>query len=337
MTGTARSARVVVIGAGAISQVAHLPILSRMRGVELAGIFDTDRAKSRTLAERFGLERVYRSEEEVWRDEEVDAVVIATPSHLHEEQTRAGLQAGKFVLCEKPLAVSAEGTRRVLETEGSESRLMVGMNQRFRADAGSLRTFVAGNELGEVFYVRAGWLNRREGPSRRTWRQLKRGAGGGALMDLGIQMLDLCLWILDYPEPGRLTAHLHRRSGSEVEDSGSLLLELADGRVVNLEVSWDLLAERDRQYLHLLANAGSGTLAPLKVFKQLESGLLDVTPPIAPGRENMFTASYRQQLAFFTEAVRGRRQLRPPAEHVALMRIIDAAYRSAAEGKEIVF
>lgn len=334
---TQRSARVAVVGAGAIAQVAHLPILSRMRGVELVGLYDTDRAKSRALAERFAVGRTFRSEEEVWKDPEVDAVVIATPSHLHEEQARAALESGKFVLCEKPLAVTAEGTRKVLDSPGSERRLMVGMNQRFRADAGALRSFVAGGELGEVFYVRAGWLNRREGPSRRTWRQLKRGAGGGALVDLGIQMLDLCLWILDYPEPGRITAHLHRRSGAEVEDSASLLLELADGRVVNLEVSWDLVADRERQYLHLLAAAGSGSLAPLKVFKELDSGLADVTPQTAPGRENVFTASYRQQLAFFTEAVRGRRELRRPAEHLILMRIVESAYRSAAEGAEVRF
>ena len=80
---------------------------------------------------------------------------------------------------------------------------MVGMNQRFRPDAAALKTFVSGGELGEVYYLRAGWLNRRAARARRTWRQRKAGAGGGALMDLGIQMLDLSLWILDFPAARR--------------------------------------------------------------------------------------------------------------------------------------
>ena len=98
--------RCAVLGTGAIAQVAHLPILSRMRGVTLAGVFDADTAKARTLADRLGVPRVYRSAEEVWEDASIDAVVIATPSHLHEQQVRAGLEAGKYVFCEKPLAVT---------------------------------------------------------------------------------------------------------------------------------------------------------------------------------------------------------------------------------------
>lgn len=328
-------ARIAVIGAGAIAQVAHLPILSRMKGVELVGLHDSDRAKARTLADRFGIERVYRSVDEMWEDEELQAVVIATPNNLHEEQVSAGLQAGKFVFCEKPLALSADGARRVLASPGADSRLLVGMNQRYRPDAAALKTFVVGGELGDVHYLRAGWLNRRPGRGRRTWRQRKAGAGGGVLMDLGIQMLDLCLWLLDYPRAERIVAHVHRGAGSEVEDSAVLLVHLEAKRVINLEVTWGLLSERERQYVHLMGTEGAGSLGPFKVLKELESGLLDVTPQLAPGRENQFTASYRQELVAFAEAVRGERDLDAASEQLALMQLVDAAYRSAQEGAEV--
>lgn len=324
------------MGTGAIAQVAHLPILSRMRGVELAAVYDSDRSKARAIADRLRVERVPRSVEELWSDPEIDAVIVCTPSHLHEEQVREGISSGKYVFCEKPLALTAEGARRILETEGAGSRLMVGMNQRFRPDANALKSFVAGRELGDPFYLRAGWLNRRAGRNQKSWRQRKTSAGGGALMDLGLQMLDLCLWMLDYPEPQRISAHLHRRVG-EVEDSAVLLLHLEGGRAINLEVTWALIAQRERQYIHIFGTEGSGSLGPLKVFKEMDSGLLDVTPQLAPGRENQFTASYRQELAHFLELVRGEQSTELPVEQVLLLRIIEGAYRSAAEGREVSF
>lgn len=337
MSPTAAPVRVAVLGAGSIAQVAHLPILTRMRGVEVTALFDSDRAKARTIADRFGVATVHRTIEELWEDDDVQAVIVCTPSHLHEEQTRAALRSGKFVLCEKPLALDAAGAKRVLKTKGATERLMIGMNQRFRPDSIALKSFVAGGELGDVFYVRAGWLNRLVGSRRRTWRYKKKGAGGGALMDLGIQMLDLCLWLLDYPEPQRIVAHVHSRSGEEVEDSAVLLLHLAGDRVVNLEVTWGLLSDRERQYVHVLGSGGSGSLGPLKVYKELDSGLTDVTPQLAPGRENQYTASYRQELAAFLDVVRGEQENRTPREQVTLMSVTEAAYRSAETGAEVRF
>ncbi|HEX2095679.1 MAG TPA: Gfo/Idh/MocA family oxidoreductase [Longimicrobiaceae bacterium] len=328
--------RIAVLGTGAIAQIVHLPILSRMRGVEVVSVVDTDLNRARTIAGRFGIPVATRDQDEVWRDESIDAVVVCTPSNLHEQHTLEALEAGKYVLCEKPLALTPEGVERILARSGADTRLLVAMNQRFRPDAVALRSFVAGADLGEVFHLRAGWLNRAMGRSRRSWRD-RRAAGGGALMDLGIQMLDLALWLLDYPKVERVTAHTHRVPGAEVEDSAALMLRLHPDRMVGVEVSTNLFAERDQQFLHLLGTEGSGSLSPLTVFKDMERGVVEVTPPLPPGRENLFTASYRQELQYFVEVVRGEREAEPPTEHVALMRVMSAAYRSAEERREIAF
>ncbi|HET7274168.1 MAG TPA: Gfo/Idh/MocA family oxidoreductase [Longimicrobiaceae bacterium] len=335
MSPTLQPVRIAVVGAGAIAQVVHLPILSKMRGVNLAGLHDADSAKAETIAGRFNIPIVYKALEDLWKDESIDAIVVCTPSHLHEQQTSEALEAGKYVLCEKPLALTGEGAARVLESPGADSRLMVGMNQRFRPDASALKTFVAGGELGDIFYLRAGWLNRRGGRGDRSWRQRKNVAGGGALMDLGIQLLDLTLWLLDYPQPESLVAHMHRQGGGEVEDSAVLLLQLAGDRIINLEVTWSLLGERDRQYLRLAGTAGSASLAPFRVHKDLDSGLVDVTPTLAPGTENQFTASYRQELQHFVDTIRMGRDLDKPDEHITLMRLIQAAYQSVDENSAI--
>jgi predicted dehydrogenase len=327
-------ARLALLGTGAVAQVVHLPILTRLKGAEVAAVVDVDHAKARTIAGRFGVPSAPRAQEEVWEDPEIHAVVLCTPSHLHEEHVRAALRAGKYVLCEKPLALTPEGVERILAEEGADGRLLVAMNQRFRPDAAALKSFVTGGDLGEVYYLKAGWLNRRLGRSRRGWRN-RRATGGGALMDLGVQMLDLALWLLEYPRAERISVHTHREAGSEVEDSATLMLRLEGNRMVSVEATSNLLAERDRQFLHLLGSSGSASLSPLAVYKDMETGLVNVTPPVPPGRENLFTASYRQELQYFVDVVRGDRQVRAPTEHVALMRLMEAAYRSAEERREI--
>lgn len=326
--------RVAVLGAGAIAQVVHIPILSRMRGVEVAAVSDKDPRTASTIAQRFGISGGARATDDILADPAIDAVVVCTPSHRHEENVREALQAGKFVLCEKPLALTGEGVDRILAEPGAAERLCVAMNQRFRPDAVALRSFVQSGELGHVFYLKTGWLNRMQRRGR-SWRESKEAAGGGAFMDLGVQMLDLAMWILGYPKALRVSAQMHRQPGSEVEDAAALLLRLEGDQVVNLEVTWNLLSTKDRQFLHVLASSGSGSLSPLAVFREMPGGLTEVTPQLPPGRENLFTASYRNELQNFLEVVRGDRSAEEPREQAALLRIVEAAYRSAEERREV--
>jgi predicted dehydrogenase len=120
-----------------------------------------------------------------------------------------------------------------------------------------------------------------------------------------------------------------------VEDAAALLLRLEGDRLINLEVTWALISRRDRQFMHVLGTAGSGTLSPLQVYRQMDTGLVDVAPSLAPGTENLFTASYRNELQHFVEMARGEKPADAPAEHVTLMSVMEAAYRSAEEGREV--
>ena len=154
-------------------------------------------------------------------------------------------------------------------------------------------------------------------------------------MDLGIQMLDLCLWMVGYPTPQRLVAHTQTRAGQEVEDSAFLMLSLEGGLVLDMAVTWDLVSDRDRQYLEVNGSSGSALLPPLRVMRESETGVIDATPTTSPDRENLFTASYREELARFIAAVRGEKELRAPVEHATLLRLIEAAYTSAERGSEV--
>jgi predicted dehydrogenase len=325
-----------VLGLGAIAQVVHLPVLAEIPDVELVAVCDTDKPKAKAIASRFGIPHVFETDEAVYASDLVDALVICTPSHLHEPQAIAALQGGKHVLVEKPLALSADACARVVAAADKAQRvLMVAMNNRFRPDSLALKPFVDGGELGDVFLARGAWLNRKVRIARPTWRHRKATAGGGAMMDLGVQTLDLAMWLLNFPPVKSICTHFHTTEGMEVEDSAAIVVRLQNGGGITLTVSWSLVADRDRHYMRLLGTKGSGAISPLGVFKEMEHGLHDVTPSVASARENVYTTSYRAELSHFAAACRGALEQAPPREQIELMRIVELAYRSAAEGREI--
>lgn len=324
-----------VIGAGGAAQVVHLPILKRLPDVKLAAVVDANREKARTIADRFDVPFVGRSVEELDGAEAVDAVVVCTPNDSHEENVIAALEMGKHVLCERPISTDSASASRMIEAaKEADRQLMVAMNQRFRYDVRAIKQFVASGELGEIFYVRSAWLNRRHRKPRRGWRRDPARSGGGALMDLGVQAIDVALWLLDFPAVERVTARFHRTG--EVEDSAVALLTLEAGVAVGVEASWELHEERDRHALYVLATDGSAELTPFRVLKEMETGLTEVTPPLDTSRGNPYTASYRQEWAEFLRLVRGEKPREVEEEQVALMRVVEACYRSAEEGGEVL-
>lgn len=326
--------RVAVVGAGAVAQLAHIPLCIDRRDVEVVALADADEARARTLADRFGIDRVM-STDDLLGHPDVDAVILCTPNHLHEDQAIAALERGKSVLVERPLALSPEGCERVLAAARSAGRtLAVGTSHRFRPEVAALRAFVSGGALGDVYSARAAWMNRSLNPRRATWRQRPAEAGGGALMDLGVQTLDMLLWILGPTRVRRVTAVLAGAEG-EVESAATVLMETESGAALTLEVSWNYFGSQDKHYARVMGSAGSGQLPPLEIYKRVGGRPLDVTPeqgaPLRSG--NPFLNAHRRQIDQFFRTVRGFGPDDPPEEQAEVMRILAAAYRSAREGR----
>ena len=331
-----RRVRVGVAGTGAISQLVHLPLLSERDDVDLVAVSDADRPKAAAIGDRFGVERVL-DDPELLSDPDVDAIFVCTPNHLHEAQVATALENGKHVLVERPLALTSEGCRRVIAAARAADRtLSVGMSHRFRPDVAALRAFVLGGEFGRPYAARVAWMNRKVPLRRSTWRQRPDEAGGGALMDLGVQALDLGLWLLGNPRIKRVSAVL-TRDEYEVEDAGTLLAETEEGVAFSVEVSWSFFASEDRHYARVMGTDGSGSLPPLEVFKQLGGRPMDVTPNQPPATSgNPYMHAYRREIDLFLRSVRGERSGELPDEQVHLMEVLEAAYRSAAERREVV-
>jgi predicted dehydrogenase len=193
---------VAVMGAGFIGPV-HVEALKRA-GVSVRGILGIDERESRQAAESLGLEKAYRSLEEVLADREVEGVHIATPNRLHFEMARAALQAGKHVVCEKPLAMNSRQSAELVKLARESGRAAgVNYNLRFYPLCLEAREKVRNGDVGEVYSVCGSyvqdWLFH---PTDYNWRVLAEEGGDlRAIADIGTHWLDL----------------IHHISGLEVE------------------------------------------------------------------------------------------------------------------------
>ncbi|MGE5501621.1 MAG: Gfo/Idh/MocA family protein [Ignavibacteriales bacterium] len=179
-------------------------------------------------------------------DTGLDGVVIATPSALHAEQSIQALERGVAVFCQKPLGRTAREVRAVVDAAKAADRLLaVDLSYRFTEGMRRIRETVRAGELGKVFAVDLVFHNA-YGPDR-AWFYDPALSGGGCVMDLGVHLVDLALWTLDFPKVRGVTSRL--LSGGEplsghdkVEDYAVATLELETGAVVQLACSWRLQA-----------------------------------------------------------------------------------------------
>jgi predicted dehydrogenase len=327
--------RIGVVGAGAIAQLTHLPVLSKMRGATLVAICDNDRPKARALADRFDIPDVYTDIGDLLEADGLQAVVIATPNHLHEPHVLSAIAAGVDVLVERPLSLTAKGVERIVNAAARAGRkIAVANNHRFRSDVQALAGFLRGGELGKLTGIRAGAYHHKR--SEMGWRGRRVEAGGGSFFDYGLPLLDLALWLSDFPPPERVVAHMERGTGKNaVEEAMLVQLKCESGVAFNFDVSGAYVGEEERWWFETLSTRGSTRLAPLRVVKELHGRPTDVSPRGAAARESAFIQSYRAELAHFVSVIAGESEYEAPSDQIVLHRIVEAIYKSADEGREI--
>jgi predicted dehydrogenase len=216
---------------------------------EVAAVVDTsDTAWAEAQKAAPGCERAGSFEELLQAD--LDGIVIATPSAFHAEQSIRALERGMAVFCQKPLGRNAEEVRRVVDAARASNRLLgVDLSYRFTTAMRQLRERIQGGELGEVFAMNLVFHNA-YGPDK-AWFYDSKLSGGGCVMDLGIHLVDLALWALDFPEVTRVSSNLYaggkplRSPGAQVEDYAVAQLELKNGTAVQLSCSWKVSAGCD--------------------------------------------------------------------------------------------
>jgi predicted dehydrogenase len=330
--------KVAIVGLGGISQVMHLPILGSNKDVELISICDKEFSKVKNIVKKYNITKGYKDVDSMLSENpEIDAVIIATRTDDHAETAVKCLEAGKHVLVEKPIALNYAETAKIVEAaEKSKKILMVGMNNRFRTDSMLERSFVKGKEIGDIFYVKTGWLKMKS--SNEKWFTDMEKAGGGVFIDNGIVMLDLGLWMLGFPEVKSVSALNFNHNSKTVEDSNFTFVKFKNGAALTIEVSWSFLRSGEFFYCNVFGTNGSATINPLKINKMVNKEMFDITPKNIKQTQANFKFSYENEIKYFIGAIRGTHTpISTGKEALAVMQIVDAVYKSAKTGKEVTF
>ncbi len=345
-----------MIGTGQVAVTRHLPAYQRLQAegkVRLMALCDAGEDKVRVAAEKFGVPRTFTDYRELLALDDIDAVIVCTTNYLHKQPVLDAFAAGKHVFCEKPLALNAvEGAEMVAAGRAAGKQFQVGYNLRFGPGAQSVRRFIEGGKLGEIYHARAQALRRRGIPSHGSFTD-KSKQGGGPLIDLGAHVLDLSLWLMDFPKPVSVSGQTqtkfgHRegiiglrgqwnRTNFTVEDFASGFVRFDSGATLALEASFAANIAQDQFQTTLMGTEGGAFLdlideANTRIFREESGTLTDTIPVFLPQ-----VHTHEVEIRAFVQALTDDTPVLVPGEQALVVtRILDALYLSAETGREVL-
>lgn len=232
--------RVGVIGAGAIAQACHLPGYDRRSGVELVAFADPEPARHKEMAKLFPNMKGYAHFKTMLENEAIDVVSVCTPNKYHAEATIAALDAKCHVLCEKPIATTLkEADLMIAAARKARRKFMIGFTHRLFEGPKLVKDLLDKKALGKPFMMRVRFAHGGPYPgwAKGKWFYEKEMAAGGAMLDMGIHAIDLCLWLF-----GPVAAVMGKAATLvkkiEVDDNAVMLLEFKSGALGYIEVGW---------------------------------------------------------------------------------------------------
>ena len=328
--------RIAVIGLGSVAQLVHLPNLSKIKSAEISAVAEINKSRLHSVADKFNISKRYSDYTELLKNNDADAVIIAAPTHLHKQIAIDCLNAGKDVLVEKPLARnSIEGEEIIECAKRNNKKLMVGMNLRYRPDSMLIRTLIDAGEIGVPYYIKCGWIRKQSSTER--WFSKREEAGGGVILDLGINLMDLALWLADYPKAISVSTKNFHHKSKNLEDTSVSFIRCENSLLINLEASWTLAEGKDNFYTTIYGTKGSIGANPFKLIKVLEEEQIDLGSTILDSPAEAFKKSYLNELKSFIGAIRGLNPIFSSGEEALhLSTIAEAMYKSAEKDQEII-
>lgn len=349
--------RVGIIGTGGISRQ-HLQAYQKLEHVEIIAACDINEEKVNAYAKRHNIEHVFTDYHEMLKLNELDAVSVTTWNNQHAPISIAAMRAGKDVLCEKPLAMNEEEAAKMLKVSKETNRLlMVGFVMRFDPKSTYVKEQIEKGELGSIYYAKAGYLRKWGNPG--GWFCDKKRSAGGPVIDLGVHIIDLIRYVVGNPNPVSVTASTFKHLGlkpemkgitkycssdydsknpyCDVEDGAVALIKFDNGLTLCLDTSWVLNIKEDHNYIDLCGDkAGLSILPQLEIYGE-ENQYYVNKQPLVNKASGEFDNIFNKEIAHFIECVQtGSPCINTAADGVMIMKIIDAIYKSADTGKEIM-
>lgn len=354
--------KVAIVGCGGIANGKHMPSLKKVSEVEMVAFCDLIPERAEKAAKAFGAEgaKTYTDYKEMLKDDSIDNVHVCTPNRVHSEISVAALNAGKNVLCEKPMAINYEEAMKMVNAAKKSGKLLsVGYQNRYRPDSLYLKSECENGVLGDIYYAKARALRRRAVP---TWGVFIKEyeQGGGSLIDIGTHSLDLTLWMMDNYKPkycvGSSFHALNKQKNTgnawgdwdtekfTAEDSAFGFVVMENGATIIVESSWALnTLETGEAQTMLCGTQGGADMFDGLRMNGVRGGRQYITrPDFSSGGVAFFEGASDDpsvlEAQTFVNAVLGRGKLVVlPEQAATVTRILEGIYTSAKTGKPFNF
>lgn len=354
--------KIGIVGCGGIANGKHMPSLSRIEEVEMVAFCDIVPERAEEAAKKYGAEgaAVYTDYKQLLADESIDVVHVLTPNREHSFITIDALEAGKHVMCEKPMAkTSAEAHAMIEAAKRTGKKLTIGYQNRFRNDSQYLKSACERGDLGEIYFAKAHALRRRGVP---TWGVFldEEEQGGGPLIDIGTHALDLTLWMMDNYKVKSVKGSVYKKLSNQtgtgncfgewdpakftVEDSAFGFIQMENGATIILESSWALnTLDEGEARTSLCGTKGGADMKDGLRLNYADLGRMNVQKPdLNAGGvaffsgKNMSESDLEARL-WIDAILNDKEPLVKPEQAAVVTEILEAIYNSDKTGKEICF
>jgi len=333
-------------------------------GAEIVAIADLNQDAAQKVADEQGIPTVYGSVEDILADESVEAITIIVPNKFHAPLAIQAMDAGKHVFCEKPPALNAGEVEEMISvSEATGKTLMFNFNNRARPESYAIMERIQNGTIGRINSAQSKWARRTGIPGFGGWFTTKALSGGGPMIDL-LHMLDLAMYFMGYPKPAHVLAqtfddHIDNKDfkgpwgipdnaegATDVEAAAHGFVTFETGQVCNFQISWAEMIKREEVSVVFQGTKGGGkverlfeedgidatSVDTLEVYQQDGAERVDETIEV----EECEDMGRIRSAENFILALEGREEpLNTPEQALTLMRVIDAAYESAATGKPV--
>jgi len=347
--------KVAIIGCGSISN-AHISAYLANPRVELYAFCDINEQTLKKQAETYKIDRIFTNLDEMLKLDEIDAVSVCTCNAFHAKSAIAALNAGKHVLCEKPMAMNKDEAALMKEAADKNGKLlMIGFVRRFGTDMEIVKDFADNEFFGDIYYSKATYLRRHGSPG--GWFGDKSLSGGGPLIDLGVHVIDFTRYVMGNPKPISVYGATFNKLGNRkdvkskvgyssaaacnqdvfnVEDLATALIRFDNGAVLSIEVSFSLNTEKDEGCIEFFGTKAGAKLDPdLKLYQNMNGYMTNVD--FATPTALSFDMLFETEINHFVSCILDNVPCKSPAQDgVAIMSILDAVYQSAKTGHEVI-
>jgi predicted dehydrogenase len=357
------STKIAIIGAGGMA--AYHTTGFRQAGAEIIALADVNQAAAERSAAKYGIGRSFTDVAEMLRAlPELDAVSIIVPNKFHAPLALQALKAGKHVFCEKPPAISAKEMAQMQAAAIKAKRtLMFNFNNRARPESYAMMDYIAAGTVGAINSCQAKWIRRAGIPGFGGWFTTKALSGGGPLIDL-LHMVDLGMHFMGYPAPAQILARTYHdhindkafkgpwgipdvaKGTTDVEAAAHGFITFKTGQSMSFAVSWAEMNQREEVSVTFQGTKAGGLVRRLFGVDGIDSTAIDACQLfttengrhvnrdiVVPADETM--GRVRSAVNFVRTIEGSEKPLNTPDQALALMKIIDGAYKSAATGKAV--